>query len=68
MPSFTLVTEGADVLREELLSPFLTNISNFQVYVVPDQPHSVDRVSDAPMPKLTDILYFGKVKDILSHR
>ena len=33
MPSFNLVTEGTNVLQENLLSPFLTDISNFKVIV-----------------------------------
>jgi putative SbcD/Mre11-related phosphoesterase len=37
MPSFNLLTEGSDVLREKLLSPFLKNIENFEVFVVSDK-------------------------------
>ena len=36
-PSFNLVTEGSDVLSEKLLSPFLSDIRNFEVYVVSDK-------------------------------
>jgi len=37
-PSFNLVTEGSDVLKEELLSPFLKgDLSNFEVYIVSDK-------------------------------
>ena len=51
LPSFNLVTEGTDVLKENLLSPFLNqSLDNFEVYVVPDSKR---------------ILYFKKVKDIL---
>ena len=34
-PSFNLVTEGTDILRENLLSPFLhQNLSNFEIFIV----------------------------------
>lgn len=33
MPSFNTVVEGTDVLKDELLSPFLTDISSFEVLV-----------------------------------
>ncbi|MBN2422767.1 metallophosphoesterase [Candidatus Woesearchaeota archaeon] len=33
MPSFNLVTEGKDILTERLLSPFLKEISDFEVFV-----------------------------------
>lgn len=34
-PSFNLVTEGTDVLRENLLSPFLhQNLSDFEIFIV----------------------------------
>jgi putative SbcD/Mre11-related phosphoesterase len=49
MPSFNLVTEGTDVLRDELLSPYLKqDLRNFEVYVAGDN----------------NILYFGKIKDL----
>lgn len=50
-PSFNLVVEGTDVLKEQLLSPFLKNISDFEVFVVND--------------KSKEILEFGKVKNLL---
>ncbi len=34
MPSFNPLWEGTDIIREQLLSPFLENISNFEVFVV----------------------------------
>ncbi|MFH1209347.1 MAG: metallophosphoesterase [archaeon] len=37
MPSFTQIVEGSDVLKEKLLSPYLKNINNFEVYVVEDK-------------------------------
>lgn len=37
-PSFFLLTEGTDVLKERLLSPLLQrNLNNFEVYVVEDK-------------------------------
>jgi putative SbcD/Mre11-related phosphoesterase len=51
MPSFNFVTEGSDILHEKFLSPFLKNrsINKFEVYGVEN----------------FEILYFGKIKDIL---
>lgn len=34
MPSFNPLLEGTDVVKEKLLSPFLTDISSFEVFVV----------------------------------
>jgi len=49
MPSFCLATEGTDVLKEKLISPFLDHdLRNFEVFVV------ADKVYD-----------FGKVKNLL---
>ncbi len=48
VPSFNPLLEGTDVLKEELLSPFLKNIKNFQVYVV----------------SKGEVFGFGKVKDM----
>ncbi len=52
MPSFNFVTEGSDILHEKPLSPFLKNRSTdeFEVYGVEN----------------FEVLYFGKIKDILS--
>ncbi len=48
VPSFNPLLEGTDVLKEELLSPFLEKVKNFQVYVV----------------SKAEVFAFGKVKDI----
>ncbi len=48
VPSFNPLLEGTDVLKEEVLSPFLKNIKNFEVYVV----------------SKWEIFRFGKVKEI----
>ena len=34
MPSFNLLLEGTDILKDKSLSPYLTNIKNFQVFIV----------------------------------
>lgn len=46
MPSFNLVTEGTDVLKERLLSPFLKNIHDFRVYIVSDEILDFGKVKD----------------------
>jgi hypothetical protein len=43
-PSFNLVVEGTDVLKEDLLSPFLTNIDNFRCYVVGDKLYDFGKI------------------------
>ncbi len=50
VPSFNPLLEGTDVLKEELLSPFLENIRNFEVYVI----------------SKGEVFAFGKVKDVTS--
>jgi putative SbcD/Mre11-related phosphoesterase len=52
MPSFNFVSEGSDILHEQLLSPFLSrkSLDNFEVYGVED----------------FEILHFGKIKYIIS--
>jgi len=50
VPSFNPLLEGTDVLKEQLLSPFLENIKNFEVYVV----------------SKGEVFGFGKVKDLAS--
>lgn len=47
MPSFNLVTEGTDILKEELLSPFLkTDLNNFEVFVVEDKVYDFGKLKD----------------------
>ncbi len=44
-PSFNLVTEGTDVIKEELLSPFLKqDLSNFEVFIVADEVYGFGKV------------------------
>jgi metallophosphoesterase superfamily enzyme len=46
-PSFNLVTEGNDVLKEEVLSPFLKgNLKNFDVIAVSDKLYGFGKVGD----------------------
>ena len=49
LPSFNLATEGTDILKEHLLSPFLErkNIPTFEAYIIADKPY-----------------YFGKLKNV----
>lgn len=48
VPSFNPLLEGTDVLKEQLLSPFLEDIKNFEVFVVGDK----------------GVFYFGRLKDL----
>ncbi|MBS3116071.1 metallophosphoesterase [Candidatus Woesearchaeota archaeon] len=48
VPSFNPLLEGTDILKEEVLSPFLEEIMNFEVFVVGKE----------------EIFSFGKVKDV----
>jgi len=46
-PSFNLVTEGTDVTKEKLLSPFLKqNLKNFEAYLVADKVYKFGKVKD----------------------
>jgi putative SbcD/Mre11-related phosphoesterase len=46
MPSFNLVIEGSDITKEKLLSPFLTDISNFEVYIAEDKIYKFGKVKN----------------------
>lgn len=48
-PALNPLTQGTDVLKEQVLSPLLSNLSNFDVFVVNDKTH--------------EVLKFGKVKE-----
>ncbi|MBI2108320.1 metallophosphoesterase [Candidatus Woesearchaeota archaeon] len=43
-PSFNLVTEGTDILKERLLSPFLHKIDDFNVCAVEDKIYDLGKV------------------------
>lgn len=45
MPSFNFVTEGTDILQEKLLSPFISNISDFEAFIVGDKAYKFGKVS-----------------------
>ncbi len=49
-PSFNPLTEGTDVTKEQVLSPLLTNLPSFEVYIVNDKTH--------------EVLPFGKIKNL----
>ena len=49
-PSFNPLTEGTDVIKEQVLSPLIADISKFEVYVVNDKTH--------------EVLPFGRIKNI----
>ncbi|MFH1398875.1 MAG: metallophosphoesterase [Candidatus Woesearchaeota archaeon] len=44
MPSLNLITEGTDILHQKLLSPFLTDVSKFDVYVAADKTYPFGKV------------------------
>ncbi len=44
-PSFNLVTEGTDILKEKILSPLLKqNLRNFDVFVVADKVYNFGKL------------------------
>ncbi len=47
LPSFNLVTEGSNILREDILSPYLDqDLSKFEVFIVGDKIYDFGRVGD----------------------
>ena len=47
IPSFNLVTEGTDILKEELLSPFLhQNLDDFEVFIVSDMAYAFGKLKN----------------------
>ena len=46
MPSFNQITEGTDIANQRLLSPFLKNISNFEVYVIEDKVYNFGKLKN----------------------
>ncbi len=52
MPSFFLVNEGTDVLKEELLSPFLNDIKKFRVIVVSDKLYDFGLIKKEVIKKI----------------
>lgn len=46
-PSFNLVTEGTDILKEKLLSPFLKqDLSKFEVFIVADKVYDFGKLKN----------------------
>jgi|SRR3989344_465563 len=43
-PSFNLISEGTNILREQLLSPFLKNIKDFEVYIAEGETYHFGKV------------------------
>jgi hypothetical protein len=50
MPSFNPLVEGTDIVKEQLLSPFLDKIDDFEVWI----------------SRQEEVLNFGKVKHFLA--
>jgi len=51
MPSFCLATEGTDILKEKLLSPFLDqDLRNFEVSVVADKVYDFGKLKNLNQP------------------
>jgi len=46
MPSFMTIIEGTDLRQEELLSPYLKNINNFEVFVVGDKVYKFGKLKN----------------------
>lgn len=46
LPSFNLVNEGYNVLREKSISPYMDNSENFEVYVVEDKVYYFGKVEN----------------------
>ena len=47
MPSFCLATEGTDILKEKLISPFLDqDLRNFQVFIVADKVYNFGKLKN----------------------
>lgn len=46
LPSFNPCVEGSDILTEQILSPFLTDIKNFEVFVVEDKTYKFGKVKN----------------------
>ena len=47
MPSFNILVEGSDILREEILSPYLKqDLSNFDVFIVADKVYKFGKLKN----------------------
>ena len=66
-PSFNLVTEGTDVLKEGLLSPFLQQeLSDFECFIAAENDHFKTKsfTSQNLKKSSSNTLYFGKIRDL----
>ena len=45
-PSFNPLVEGSDITKEEILSPYLNNLDNFDVFVVEDKIYGFGKVKN----------------------
>jgi uncharacterized protein len=46
MPSFFTINEGSDILQEKMLSPFLKDLKNFEVFIVGDKIYKFGKVKN----------------------
>lgn len=46
MPSFLPLVEGSDIKKERLLSPYLSDIKNFKIFVLGDRIYKFGRLKD----------------------
>ncbi|MEM1988919.1 MAG: metallophosphoesterase [Candidatus Woesearchaeota archaeon] len=46
LPSSHIITEGTDVLKENLLSPLIKNLENFEVIIVADRLYYFGKIKD----------------------
>jgi len=46
MPSFLPIIEGSDIMQGELLSPYLKNIQNFEVFIVGDKTYRFGKLKN----------------------
>lgn len=52
-PSFNTIIEGIDILKDEILSPFLQqNLDNFEVYIVEDKVYEFGKLKGLRMNRL----------------
>jgi putative SbcD/Mre11-related phosphoesterase len=67
-PSFNPIIEGTDILKDEILSPFLKqNLDNFEVFVVEDGVYSETKPYSASVSAKephSNVLYFGKLRNL----
>ena len=45
MPSSNTLIEGSDVLKEKLLTPYITDINGFEIFAIADQIYDFGKIS-----------------------